>query len=181
MVKAKVNNEDLIGAAIKYCELIRDICNKRIQEKYILVEVKQKEKLVDMYKMKEGKVFETRFKNVKRDLLYPEFVDIEVLDFEKVEDSQINSKNMKLKPKVIKYIPLLFYDDLLECMLQNLESLKDFEGNILDPSFLLEQKIIIISNVDGFPSDQYTWEKNFDEIDLDAILKSIDPTFPIRF
>ena len=80
MIKAKVNNEDLISAATKYCELIRDVCNKRIDEKYIIVEMKEKEKLVDLYNMKEAKVFEERFKRTKRELLNPAFVDIEVID-----------------------------------------------------------------------------------------------------
>jgi len=62
MVKAKIESEDLISAAIQYCELIRDICNKRIQENRIVVETKKKEKLVDLYKMKDAKVIEKRLK-----------------------------------------------------------------------------------------------------------------------
>ena len=66
MVKAKIESEDLISAAINYCELIRDICEKRIQEKRITVETKKKEKIVDLYKMKDGKVIEKRFKSLIR-------------------------------------------------------------------------------------------------------------------
>ncbi|MHA1498300.1 MAG: hypothetical protein ACTSYF_07860 [Promethearchaeota archaeon] len=182
MVKAKINNEDLISAATQYCELIKDICNQRIQENYILVEKRDKEEIVKLYKMKEGKVYK-KFKSEKKDLLYPNFAEMEIFDLKELGFSQVKEQDaniLKKNSKIMNYIPLLIYDDLLECMLQNLENLKDFEGNILDPSFLLEQNIIIISNVDDFPSDQYTWEKIFDEIDLDSILKSIDPTFPNR-
>jgi len=178
MVNAKVNDEDLISAATRYCELIRDICNQRIQEKYIIVEIKEKEKLLDLYKIKEGKVFENRFKRTRRELLYPTFVDIEVLDLEEVGYPSINSKNIKFKAKAMKYIPLLFYDDLLECMLQNLEILKDFEGKIIDPSFLLERNLIKLLNKETSNLEQYTWLKEFDEIKIDSIMNSFEPTFP---
>jgi hypothetical protein len=178
MVKAKVNNEDLISAATKYCELIRDVCNQRIQEKYILVEMNEKEKLVDLYKMKEGKVYEKRFKRTRRELLYPTFVDIEVLDLEEVGYPSITSKNIQFKAKVIKYIPLLFYDDLLECMLQNLKILKDFEGKIIDPSFLIENNLIKLLDKETSNLEQYTWLKEFDEINIDLIMNTFEPTFP---
>ena len=176
MVKAKINNDDLNSAARQYCELIRDICNKRIQEKYILVELKEKEKLVDLYKMKEGDVFEKRFKKTRRELLYPEFVDIEVVDFEEAGYSQFNSK--KFKGKAMKYIPLLFYDDLLECMLQNLEILKENECEIIDPSILLDKNIIKLVDKDTSGLDQYTWLKDFNQIKIDSVMNSFKPTFP---
>ncbi len=176
MVKAKVNNDDLNSAARQYCELIRDICNKRIQEKYILVELKEKEKLVDLYKMKEGDVFEKIFKKTRRELLYPAFVDIEVVDFEEAGYSQFNSK--KFKGKAMKYIPLLFYDDLLECMLQNLEILKENECEIIDPSILLDKNIIKLVDKDTSSLDQYTWLKDFNQIKIDSVMNSFKPTFP---
>ncbi len=176
MIKAKFNNEDLIGAAIKYCELIRDICNKRIKEKHILVEIKEKERIVDMYKMKDGNVYGSRFKKARRELLYPTFVDIEVLNLEEVGYSHFNSKN--IKPKEMKYIPLLMYDDLLECMLQNLEILKDFEGEIMDPSFLIENNLIKLVDKELSNLERYTWLKEFDEINIDSIMGSFQPTFP---
>ena len=178
MVKAKVNNEDLISAATKYCELIRDVCNKRIQEKYILVEMDEEEKLVDLYKMKEGKVIEKRFKRTRRELLYPTFVDIEVLDLEEVGYPSINSKNITFEAKAMKYIPLLFYDDLLECMLQNLEILKDFEGKIIDPLILLENNTIKLLDKETSNLEQYTWLKEFDQINIDSIMNTFEPTFP---
>jgi len=178
MVKAKVNNEDLISAATQYCELIKDVCNQRIQEKYILVEMKGKEKIVDMYKRKDGNVYEKRFKKTRRELLYPTFVDVEVLNFEEIGFSELNLKNNKLKAKDMKYIPLLMYDDLLECMLQNLKSLKDFEGEIIDPSFLLENNIVKLYDKEIPNPDQYTWLKEFDGINIGSIMNSFEPTFP---
>ena len=178
MVKAKIESEDLISAAIQYCELIRDICDKRIREKHIIVETKKKEKLVDLYKMKDGKVIEKRFKRVDSKLLYPSFVDIEVMNLEGVEFSNIKDKELKIKSIIMKYIPLLFYDDLLECMLQNLGTLQEFEGDIIDPSFLLENDIVKLYDKEIPNPDQYTWLKEFDEINIGSIMNSFEPTFP---
>jgi hypothetical protein len=178
MVKAKIESEDLISAAIQYCELIRKICDKRIQEKHITVEIKTKEKLVDLYKLKDGKVIEKRFKRVDSKLLYPSFVDIEVMNLEGVEFSNIQDKKLKIKSTIMKYIPLLFYDDLLECMLQNLEILKDFEGDIIDPSFLLENDIIKLFDKEIPNPEQYSWLQDFNEVNIDLIMNSFEPTFP---
>lgn len=182
VLKAKVNNEDLVKAAIKYCELIRDICNKRINEKYILVESKGKEKIVDLYRMKEGRDYK-KFNSNRRDLLYPTFVDIEVINLKKVGISHFKEeeyKPIKKSSRVMKYIPLLIYDDLLECMLQNLEKLKNYEGNIIDPAFLLKLNIILlIENKKELPTNfsNYTWFDEFNDINLDNILESVRPTF----
>ena len=182
ILKAKINNEDLISAAIKYCELIRDICNQRIQDRHILVETKGKEKIVNLYKMKEGTYYR-KFKLIKKKQLYPTFVDIEVFNLKKVGFSQFKEKrgeNLKKNSKVMKYIPLLVYDDLLECMLQNLKKLKDYEGKILNPSFLLEQNIILLAEKkDSSPEAilNYTWFNEFNEVNLDTIFESIEPTF----
>lgn len=179
---AKLNDEDLISAAIKYCELIRDVCNKRIQENYIFIEVKNKEKTVDLYKMKKGKVFETRFKREKRELLYPSFVDVELMEIEIQENSLKENYNINhgKKSKTLKYIPLLIYDDLLECMLQNLNILENYEGKLLDPSFLMDKKVVVISEQELSNQDlsEYSWLTNFDEIKINSILEAIEPTFP---
>jgi len=184
IIGAKLEEEDLISASIKYCELIRDICYQRIQEKHILVEVEDEEKLVDMYKMKEGRVQKKRFKFSKEKLLYPSFIDIEVINTRNIEYSQIYKDQyevLKKNSKLLKYIPLLFYDDLLECMLQNLKTLENYEGKILDPSFLLENKIILLIDKNKSLSNQlaeYTWLNNFNEIDIAQLMKSFEPTFP---
>ncbi len=180
---AKLNEEDLVGAAIKYCELIKDVCEKRINDKQILVEAKDRERIVNMYKMKEGRVQQKRFKFSKESLLYPSFVDIEVVDSRNLKNSPVYEVDYSIVKKIsksLKYIPLLIYDDLLECMLQNLKALEAFEGNIMDPSFLLENKIILLVNKNNYSSDQlknYSWLDDFDAINIDSILKSIRPTF----
>lgn len=178
---AKMNNDDLINAAISYCELIKNICNKRIQENYIIVEVKNKERIVDLYKMKKGKVFKTNFKREERDLLYPTFADIELIELE-TDKNQGENKNILNKTKnskILKYIPLLIYDDLLECMLQNLNILENYEGELLDPSFLLEKGVIKIFKNENVKHElsKYSWMTNFEEIDINSILDSIEPTF----
>ncbi len=178
MIKAKINNEDLFSAAKQYCELIRDVCYQRIEEKHIFVELKGKEKFIDMYKMKDGNVYEKAFKKTKRELLYPTFVDIEVLNFEREGYSQFNSDNLNVKPKELKYIPLLIYDDLLECMLQNLEILEEGESEIIDPSYLLENNTIKLVDKEIPDSESYIWLKDFEEIDIDSIMNSFEPTFP---
>ena len=181
IIVAKLEEGDLISASIKYCELIRDICYQRIHEKHILVEVQDKEKLVDMYKMKEGRVQKKRFKFSKEKLLYPSFIDIEVINTRNIEYSQIykdQDEVLKKNSKVLKYIPLLFYDDLLECMLQNLKTLENYEGKILDPSFLLESNVIKLLDKETSNLEQYTWLKEFDEINIDLIMNTFEPTFP---
>jgi len=177
LIKAKINEEDLIKAAITYCELIRDICNKRIDYQKILVETKGKEKFEQLYKRKERNTYR-KLKKTRQKLLYPGFIDIEIVDtqkngFKEIENSQADSK-------ILKYLPLLFYDDLLECMLQNLKKLKESEVEILNPSYLIDQEIILLLDTDKFQSKEiskYSWLREFNEINLDSILESIEPTF----
>ena len=182
VIKAKINEEDLESAAISYCELIRDICYKRIDTKKILVETKDKKKYVNLYKKKEAHVYK-KFKRSREELLYPGVVDIEIFDtrkngFKEIEIFQ--EEFSKLDSKILTYIPLLFYDDLLECMLQNLEKLVEGEVEILNPSYLIDQEIIPLLEPNKFQSEEiskYSWLKEFKEINLDSILKSIEPTF----
>ncbi|MHA1488043.1 MAG: hypothetical protein ACTSSC_12850 [Promethearchaeota archaeon] len=63
-------------------------------------------------------------------------------------------------------------------MLQNLKSLKDFEGEIIDPSFLLESNVIKLLDKETSNLEQYTWLKEFDEINIDLIMNTFEPTFP---
>jgi len=177
IVKAQLDFEDLNEAAIKYCELVRDICEKRINQNQILVEVKGKEVIKRLYKMKEGKVFETRFKRTTKDLLYPDFVDIELMNHENMK-LQNEEKKVKIKSQVLKYIPLLFYDDLLECMLQNIAILEDYEGEIINPSSLIKKGILILLEDEPPKPERYSWFQDFDEIDINKIMDSFEPTFP---
>jgi len=177
VIRAKINEEDLISAAVSYCELIRDICYKRIENKEFLVETKEKEKLVKLYKMKERNVYR-KFKKKREELLYPGFIDIEIINTRKNSFKEIENP---LDSKILKYIPLLFYDDLLECMLQNLKKLKESDVEVLNPSYLIDQDIIVLLNTDKVEGDElenYSWLSEFKEINLDSILNSIEPTFP---
>ena len=177
IVKAQLDSEDLTEAAIKYCELVRDICEKRIMQNQILVEVKGKEVIKRLYKMKEGKVFETRFKRTPKNFLYPDFVDIEVMNQENMKLLNEEEK-VKIKSRVKKYIPLLFYDDLLECMLQNIKILEDHEGEIINPSTLIEKGIVNILEDEPPKPERYSWFQSFNEIDINKIMDSFEPTFP---
>jgi hypothetical protein len=180
MLTAKINETDLVSAAIKYCNIIEKICQKRINDNQIIVQVKEKEKIVELYKMKSRKVLE-KFKRVKKQFLYPSLVDIEILNLEKTGFSEITNGyklDILTKSKVMKYIPLLIYDDLLECMLQNLETLKDFEGDIIDPSFLFENNIIKVFDDEIQEPEKYSWLKDFNQVNITKIMDSFNPTFP---
>ena len=172
VLRAKLNSEDLLSAAKEYCQIVSDICNKRLKENSIMVETKHTDSNVKLYKEKEAKYREKR-KRVKRIQYHPELVDIDVLDLSEIGFiDYLNNKSLilnELKPLEIKYIPLLFYDDLLECMLQNLKSLKEGNDNILDPSFLLDNNIIVLNESEK----DYSWLDNFDNIALEPIMESV--------
>jgi hypothetical protein len=168
LLKAKLNNEDLNSAAIEYCQIVQEICEKRIKENAILTETTRSNIKVKLYKEKLAKYYK-KMKKVEEVQYHPELVDIDVYDlfeigFKNNFDEQ-NSNIDNLKPKEIKYIPLLFYDDLLECMLQNLKRLNDGDQNILDPSFLLDQNIISLQNseqLENLNIQNYSWLKSFE-------------------
>ena len=176
MVKAKLNDDDLINAAKKYCELVSDICNKRIKENSILIETDDNEVQVKLYKEKILKYYKKR-KKVEELQYHPELVDIDVYNLsEKGFVSDFKAIFKEIKASYKKYIPLLFYDDLLECMLQNLKKLEDGEVNLLDPSYLLDKNIITINNPKDLeittPQD-LTWMNSFDGINLKPTIQLI--------
>jgi len=183
MVKAKLDEEDLVKAATEYCQLIADICNKRIEENAILVDVRgsqTKEKLFKVrevkYRKKREKVIETQY--------HPELIDIEVFnlherDFPTNKDEQ-NILLNELRPREKKYIPILFYDDLLECVLQNLADLEKGVEDILDPSFLIDQNVISIQESKDLEKSNakiFSWWSNFEDIDLESIFQAIKTTY----
>lgn len=182
VLRAEINQADLVNAAISYCELIRDICNKRIDSMEFLVETKGKKKTVNLYKIKERNVY-NKLKKTRAEFLYPGFLDIEIVDtrmngFKEIEN--IQSTSMKVDSKILLYLPLLFYDDLLECMLQNLKKLEESDVEILNPSYLIDKKVILLlenNKIQSTEISKYSWLREFNEIDLDTILESIEPTF----
>jgi hypothetical protein len=179
IVKAKFLEEDLVTAAQSYCELIADISRKRMEQNSILVEVKGTQENAKMYKTKQFTYYK-KFKKTRETQYHPELIDIEVFDltkkgFQKIEGNRVKSLK-ETHSKELKYIPLLFYDDLLECMLQNLKRLKDNDIDILDPSLLFERNIIFTQKtkeLENINLDKYSWWKSFENIDLDSIINSI--------
>jgi hypothetical protein len=179
LLKTKQSEGDLIGAAKEYSTKVKEICEKRIKENLIPVETKTQETNVKIYKEKIAK-YRKKMKKVEEIQYHPELVDIDIFDLsESGFNVNSNYKNLKLgelKPKEIKYIPLLFYDDLLECMLQNLKKLDDGEDNILDPVFLLDKNIIILAkskDINSHQYQEYSWFSSFEKISFSPIIDSM--------
>ena len=183
MVKAKIDEEDLVKAATEYCQIITDICNKRIDENYILVGIRGRQRNVLLFQIKEVMIRQKREK-VKQTQYHPELVDIEVFDlhergFPTNKDEQ-NILLNELRPRKKKYIPILFYDDLLECMLQNLADLEEGVEDLLDPSFLIDQNVISIQESKDLEKSNakiFSWWSNFEDIDLESIFQAIKTTY----
>ena len=179
ILKAKMLDEDIIKAAIEYCKLIGDICKKRLDENMVLTEVKGKQRNVKMYKVKELTYYK-KFKKTRETQYHPELIDIEIYDlvkrgFNTDKEERANIVN-ELTPKEIKYIPLLLYDDLLECMLQNTKRLEENNREIIGPSILLNKKVIVTEKSKDFEKknlETYTWWNSFDNIELTPIIDSI--------
>ncbi|MHA1729565.1 MAG: hypothetical protein ACTSWY_12685 [Promethearchaeota archaeon] len=182
MVKTKMDGGDLVTAAKKYCQMIYDICDKRMNQNIIRTDIKGKQEEAKFYKKKTISFYK-HWKKVEEVQYHPELVDIEIFDLSERGFTRGKDEERSLlideieKPKRIKYIPLLFYDDLMECMLQNMERLKEGDENFLDPSYLLDKKIIVMKekSMENGKQDtgKYSWWQNFDEIELEPIMDSI--------
>ncbi len=179
VLKAKLNEEDLVSEAKKYCQIVSDMCNKRIKDNLIFIEKPNHKIKASMYKEKVAKYYK-KFKKIEEVQYHPELVDIDLFDLSesgfKTEIDKHNSIIDELIPNERKYIPLLFYDDLLECMLQNLKKLEDGEVDILDPSFLLDKSVIILQkseDLENLKMVKYSWFSPFDNINLEPIIQSI--------
>ena len=48
VLKAKLNDEDLISAATEYCKIVSDVCDKRLRENTILIEINSTESKVKL-------------------------------------------------------------------------------------------------------------------------------------
>jgi len=182
IIKAKILEEDLDSAAKNYCELIADVCKKRMEQNNVLIEVKGKQENVKMYKTKEVSYYK-KFKKTSETQHRPELIDIEVFNsfqetFPNAVEDHVNHFRKK-DSTVLKYIPLLFYDDLLECMLQNLKRLEENKTELLDPSFLFERNIIFTQkskDLENIRMQDYSWFNSFNNIDLNSITRSIIKT-----
>jgi hypothetical protein len=179
VLKAKLNNEDLINAATNYCKMIQEICEERINKNTILIQTRKRETQGNLYQKKVVK-YVKKGKKAEDVQYHPELIDLDVYDLSeigfKIKLDELHSVINELKPHSIKYIPILFYDDLLECMLQNLKILEDGKANMLDPSILIDQNIITLhktTEVDNTKIQNYSWFSTFDEIRLEEIVKLI--------
>ena len=179
IIKAKINEEDIIGAAIEYCEIINNICKEKMLRNKILVEIKGKQEYVKLYREKESKHRE-KLKVITQTQYHPELIDIEVHDFS--DNGFPNRENFKdiiasnSESFVTKYIPLLLYDDLQECVLLNLKQLEANEPGLLDPSYLLENNVIILLKSEEIEDENltnYSWLTDLDRVDLEIIIKSL--------
>ena len=179
MVKSYIEGGDLVSAAIQYCEIIEDVCKKRMDHNKILTEIDGKQSNVKMYKKKEHSSYK-KLKKISKIGYHPELIDIEILDYSRTNWLKKSTANSGIERRVKKYIPLLFYDDLQECMLLNLKYLEDNEKTILNPSILVEKHIINIIGSNNFDDDFKTkniWRSVFDNIKPELFLKDIFQSF----
>ena len=179
MVKSYVKEDDLVSAAIQYCKIIEDICKKRMEQNRILVEIDGEESNVKMYKEK-NKTYYKKLKKVKEKQYHPELVDIEIINYFSSNWPKDTTTKNGIEREVKKYIPLLFYDDLQECMLLNLKYLEENEKTLFSPSILIEKHIINLIGSDNFDDDfksKNIWWSTFDKIKPELFLNDIFQSF----
>ena len=175
MVKSYVKEDDLMSAAIQYCQIIEDICKKRMEQNRILVEIDGEESTVKMYKEK-YKTYYKKLKKVTEKQYHPELIDIEVFNYSINNWPTDTTTKNGIERKEKKYIPLLFYDDLQECMLLNLKSLEENEKPVLNPSILIEENIITIIDSKNYNDDlenKNMWWNAFNNIKPDLFLNKM--------
>ena len=179
MVRSYVEGDDLVSAAIQYCQILEDICKKRMEQNRILVEIDGEESSVKTYK-KKVLTYYKKLKKVKEKQYHPELVDIEIFNYSNSNwPKDTSTKNGTVK-EVKKYIPLLFYDDLQECMLLNLQYLEENEKKLLTPSILIEENIITIIDSKDYDDSfriKNTWWSDFNNIKPDLFLDEMPQSF----
>ncbi|MHA1474000.1 MAG: hypothetical protein ACTSQ5_02310 [Promethearchaeota archaeon] len=126
-------------ALLQYCNSIITYCNEKIEQNLIKFNYKKKEKASSMYKMNKGK-------------FYPNICEYDIFNYQK--------KHIFRKA----FIPLLIYDDLLECFLFNklILQLK------LNPNLSFEE--IGLSNQEEL-EEQLDSLKNFKLIGFEDLIK----------
>ncbi|MFW9972551.1 MAG: hypothetical protein ACFFDF_20360 [Candidatus Odinarchaeota archaeon] len=179
IIKASINEVDIIGAAVKYCEIVNKICKDRLLRNTILVEINKKQKNVQLYKEKTTK-YRNKLKIIKKSEVLPELIDIEVFNLSEnaflYEEKFKDSIDDNFNSYILKYIPLLFYDDLQECMLQNLKLLETNEVELLSPSYLLNKNVILIQKSEDLCEkelNKYSWLSNLSDINFGTIYNFI--------
>ena len=175
MVKRYIEGGDLVSAAIQYCQILEDICKKRMEQNRIFMEIDGEESNVKMYKNKVLTYYK-KLKKVREHQSRPELIDIEIFNYSSNNWPKDPPPKKGIESTVKKYIPLLFYDDLQECMLLNLKYLEENEKTILNPSSLIEEKIITIIDSKNYDDDfqkKNIWWKDFNNIRPDLFLKEM--------
>ncbi|NVM19635.1 MAG: hypothetical protein HWN80_18175 [Candidatus Lokiarchaeota archaeon] len=172
IVKAKINEEDIIGAAVDYCDIVNKICKERLLRNTILVRINNNQENVKLFKEKTTK-YRNRLKTVRKTEYHPELVDIEVFNLSENGFSHEgifkDTIGKNFKSNVLKYIPLLFYDDLQECILQNLKLIETNELEVQSPSYLLDKNVILIQKSEDLSEkelNKYSWLSNLSEINI---------------
>ena len=172
MVRSYIEGDDLMSAAIQYCQIIEDICKKRMEQNRILAEIDEEESIVKLYKEK-TQTYYKKFKKVSEKQYHPELVDIEIINYLSSNWPKATATKNGIEREVKKYIPLLFYDDLQECMLLNLQYLEENEKTLLNPSTLIEENIISIIDLKNFDDDfknKNLWWNDFTNIKPELFL-----------
>ena len=180
MVRSYVEEDDLVSAAVQYCQIIEDICKKRMEQNRILVEMDGEESTVKMYKKKDQTYYK-KLKKVKEMQYHPELVDIEIFNYSSSNWPKDTTTKNRSDREEKKYIPLLFYDDLQECMLLNLKYLEENEKTILNPSILIEENIITVIDSKDYDDNfkiKNTWWDDFNNINPDLFLKNMHKSHP---
>ena len=179
MVKSYIEGGDLVGAAIQYCQIIEDICKKRMEQNRILTEIDGEESIVKLYKEK-NQTYYKKLKKVKEKQYHPELIDIEIFNYSSSNWPKDTTTKNGIEKEVKKYIPLLFYDDLQECMLLNLKYLEENEKILLNPSILIEENIITIIDSKDYDDNfkiKNTWWSDFNNIKPDLFLDEMLQSF----
>ncbi len=182
LVKSYIEGGDLVSAAIRYCQILEDICKKRMEQNKILMEINGEESNVKMYKSKVLTYYK-KFKKVREKQHHPELIDIEIFNYSSNNWPKDATSIKRIESIIKKYIPLLIYDDLQECMLLNLKYLEENEKTIINPSSLIEEKIITIIDSKNFDDDfkkKNTWWKDFNNIEPDLFLEEIFQSLKIK-
>ncbi len=139
----KETNDEL-GALLKYCNSVIDYCNERLESNRI-----------DIYYNK--KLIEKRMYKIKREQYYPDILeyDYQILGTDKIQRKA--------------FVPIMIYDDLLECFLFNkmqIEKIIEKNTGISNPDLLkrkIEEKSIEKSE-NNEESDKESGEESDDKV-----------------
>ncbi|MHA1646100.1 MAG: hypothetical protein ACTSVL_00880 [Promethearchaeota archaeon] len=139
---------DEIGALKSYCEQICDYCNQRIEDNTITIQYK-------------GKIIEKRMYKTKKKHYFPDIVEFDI-------NQSSNSEKIRTFRKA--FIPVMVYDDLLECFLFNLDILEKMEkGEETEFSLIsfdiLESSHAIVSTLIAPESSEIENQKSFEQFE----------------